>query len=127
MGVRRIFVRIYPNLPEKFVSQNLLTFFGSHTKKAFMCIMKKKVKIRRNSTVSLIHHTMRTKVSKHLCPNFAGFFSRFSGIFPGFLTNQNFWGVLVPSCIPASYTTVETGLEIKCRDSTTAIHGIKYR
>ena len=43
------------------------------------------------------------------------------------LTNQNFWGRLVPPCIPASYTTVETGLEIKYRDSITAVHGIKYR
>ena len=93
-----------------------------------MCIMeKKKVKFRRISTVSLIHHAMRTKVSKHLCPNFAGFFSVFSDKFPGFLTNQNFWGALVSSCIAASYTTVETGLEIKYRDSTTAIHGVKYR
>jgi len=38
------------------------------------------------------HHTMRRKLSKHLCPNFAGFFSVFSEILPGFLTNQSFWG-----------------------------------
>jgi len=42
------------------------------SQKVFVCIMEKKtVKIRRISTVSLIHHTTRTKVSKHLCPNFA--------------------------------------------------------
>jgi len=56
-----------------------------------MCIMeKKKVELRRILTVSLIHHTLRTKVSKYLCPNFAGFFSVFSEIFPGFLTKENF-------------------------------------
>ena len=35
---------------------------------------KKKVIFRRISTVSLIYHTMRAKVSKHLRQNFAGFF-----------------------------------------------------
>ena len=92
------FVRICSNLPEKCVSQTWLgPFFGSHTKKVFMCIMEtKKVKFKRISRVSLIHHTMRAKASKHLCEKFADFFV-FSGIFPGLLTNQNFWG---SACTP---------------------------
>jgi len=82
-----------------------------------MCIMEKKnVKFRRISTASLIHHTMRTKVSEHLCPNYAEFFSVFSEILPGFLTNQNFWG---GACTP-----LHPGVEITYRDSITVIHGI---
>jgi len=33
------------------------------------------------------------------------FLPRFSGIVPGFLTNQNFWGCTWNPCTPASYTT----------------------
>ena len=44
----------------------------------FICpTEKKKVKSRRISTVSLIHHTMRTKVSKYLSPNLQDFFHIF--------------------------------------------------
>jgi len=38
---------------------------------------------------------------------------------------KTFGNALGPPCIPASYTTVETGLEIKYRDSFTAIHDVK--
>jgi len=57
------------------------------SKKCLQLFFRKKVdnKIRRNSTVSLIHDTMRTKVSKHLCQNFPGFFRIFG--------NQNFLGL----------------------------------
>jgi len=74
---------------------------------------EEKVKFSRISTVSLIHHTIRTKVSKHLCPNFSGF-----------LTYQNFWRC---TCTPRPLHHYRTGLEIKYGDPITVIHGIKYR
>jgi len=68
------------------------TFFRGHTKhtrngnpqkKVFVCLYgQSKVKFRRICTVSLLHR-MRTKVSKHLCPDF-----------PGLLINENFRGAL---------------------------------
>jgi len=105
------------------------TLLGVTQKKVFMCPMeKKKVKFRRISTVSLIHHTMRTKVSKNLCPHFAGFFPYFQRFCPDFCQIKTLGVALLPSGTPTCYTTtVETGLEIKYRHSITAIHGIKYR
>ena len=90
-----IFVRIYSNLPEKFVSQDF--FWKSHKRRSSCVLWRRKTSFRRISTVSLVQHTMRINVSKHLCPNFAGFFSIISEILPGFLTNQNFWGC---ACAP---------------------------
>jgi len=55
---------------------------------------KKKVKFRRFSSVSLIDHTNRTKVSKHLCPNFQGFW-------PGFRQIKTFGDALAPFALLA--------------------------
>jgi len=101
------------------------TFFGSHTEKGLHVYYGEDKSQIQTHFNSLIHHTMRTKVSKHLCQNFGGFLWVVSEILPGFLTNQNFLGCACTPCIPASYTTVETGIEIKYRDSITAIHGVK--
>jgi len=59
--------------------------------------LRKKVKFRRISTVSLFHHTMNeNKDIETPVPEF-------SEILPGFSTNLSFWEY---ACKPASYTTV---------------------
>jgi len=44
------------------------------------CFWRKKSQIQIISAVSLIHHAMRTMLSKHLCPNFSRFCQDFQQI-----------------------------------------------
>jgi len=85
LGVRRIFARrrISPSLPEKLLGSptNFLSRILTKNMKAFF---GEKVKFRRFQSVNLIDNTNKTRVSKHLCPNF-------SGILPRFSTNRNFF------------------------------------
>jgi len=85
LGMRRIFARISPNLPKKLLcdfcleifshkDHELKTFFGVTSKKAFMFFCKRWAPF--------------FEVKQHWAP----FLPRFSGIFPGLSTNQNFWG-----------------------------------
>jgi len=103
------------------------TFFGSHTKKVFMCILEKKSQIQTyfdSQSHSSYNKNKRVETS---VLKFCGILPAVLEIFPGFLANQNFCGCSCTPCVPTPYTTVETGLEIKYRDSITVIHGIKYR
>ena len=77
------FTKSHKNMKTFFV------FFGGH-----IFFGEKKVKFRRFSSVSLIDHTNRTKVSKHLCPNFQGFW-------PGFRQIKTFGDALAPFALLA--------------------------
>jgi len=82
---------------------------------------KKKVKFRRISTVSLVHHT--TKVNKGVdtsVSKFCGIFFRIFRDFAEIFDKSKLLGVRL-------HTPCTPGLEIKYRDTITAIHGIKYR
>jgi len=46
----------------------------------YVTFSEKKVKFRRFKSVSVIIHTNRTKMSKHLCPGFQGFCPEFRQI-----------------------------------------------
>jgi len=73
------------------------TFFGSHTEGVHMSHGEEKSQIQTyfNSQSHSSHN--ENKSVKISVPKFAGFFSIFSEILPGFLTNQNFWGC---ACTP---------------------------
>jgi len=93
------------------------TFFGSHTKKSFHVYYgedKSQIQTYFDSQYRSSHN--EKKGVETSVPKFCEIFSVFSEIFPGFLTNQNFWGALVPPCIPpptplsklASKSSIET-------------------
>jgi len=92
-------------LARKFVSQQLLRLFLETTRKKDIHVFfgEEKVKLRRISIVRLIHHTMRAKVLKQLCPNFVRFCPGFSEVLPRFSTNQNFWGCARIPCLLHHY------------------------
>jgi len=117
-GVRRIFVRISPNLPENFLGHFLCGYFL--TKSIFGAISSKQ------STLGAICFQIKRRWAPFLLicssslPRFSGILRRFSqilsrflrilpgfsGILPGFSPNQKFWECACTSCTPASYTTV---------------------
>jgi len=81
LKVRRIFVRISPNLPEKLLCD--------------FCLQK--ISHKDHEDLFLVWPPKRGL--------FSGILPKFSRILPGFSTNQNFWGC---ACIPytlASYTS----------------------
>ena len=86
LGVRRIFARISPNLPERFMCDFGLQIFSHKDHK------------------NLFYVTSKTKIFYvFFCKRGAPFFPWFSEILPKFLTNQYFLGVRLH---PASYTTL---------------------
>jgi len=70
LGVQRIFTQIFPNLPKKFLCNFAARFFGMTSKKWFSLVFLQ--------TLGAI------------LPRYLGILSKFSGIFPGFSTNQKF-------------------------------------
>ena len=94
MGVRRIFVRISPNLPENFWAN----FCALHEDRILDDLQK-------TSSCDFGRHFLKSKhVGRHLCifGEFAQIFRDFAKVFTdfvqisldfaGFSPNQNFWG-----------------------------------
>jgi len=83
LGVRKIFVRIFTNLPEKiwatlptnfFPQRSWRSFFGMTSKKVFMCF-----------SANVGRHFMKSnKVGRHFCPDFQRFCPDFHGVCPDF-------------------------------------------
>jgi len=92
MGVKRIFARIFPNLPEKYFVRLLpANFLPQRWWRPYFGVPPK---------------TGLVFFCKRWAPFFPGFsriLPRFSRIFFEFLTNQNCWGC---ACTPASCATV---------------------
>jgi len=91
-GVPRIFARISRNLPEKLFCDLCLQIFSNEDHEdLFWCDLQKKVFI-----------CYCANVGRHFAKIFMDFsqifryFAQISRIFPGFLTNQNFGGLLAP-------------------------------
>jgi len=87
-----IFDRIFPNLLEKFLCDFCLQIFPQKDHEdLFWCDFQNKIFICFSANVG---RNFQTTFGHHFCLNFQGFLPRFSGVLPGFSTNQNFWGAL---------------------------------
>jgi len=114
-GVRIIFVRIFPNLPEKYFCHFLCEYFfmttvvgwppknhsscdSAHVGRHFF-----QIKVRRAPLLPLFSGNLPkfSRILQRFTQIFADF-SRISEILPGFLPNQNFWGCACTLCTPAS-------------------------
>jgi len=108
LGVRRIFARISPNLPEKFVCDFCLQIFShkdhedlfwydlQKIKKVFMCFC---------FSAKVTHHFFKSNnAGRHFFPDFQGFcpcFQGFGQIFRDFRQFKTLGGVLAhPASLP---------------------------
>ena len=102
LGVRSIFARIYPNLPENvwaiFCALHEDRILDDLQKNVFMWLWVpfSQIKARRAPFLLAFLGSL---------PRFSGILRRFSQISPGFSPNQIFWGCACTPCTPASCTT----------------------
>jgi len=95
LGVRRIFARIFPNLPQKFLSDFSYKFSPTKIMKTVFWYDRQK----RSSRVSL--QTLGAilwninNIGRHFCPDFQVFFSFFQDCFPDFWHIKTFLGALL--------------------------------
>jgi len=94
LGVRRIFARISPNLPEKFLCAFYLQIFSHKDhdglfwvrppKKVFMCF-----------SANVVRHFLKSNnIRRHCCPDFQGFCQHFQRFCPDFQQIKTFGDAL---------------------------------
>ena len=97
LGLRRIFARISPNLPEKFFVQFCLQFSPTKIMKTFFwCDLQKKVFMCFFANLGVIFWSQTT---------LGAIYSRIFRNLLRFSTNQNFRGCACTPCTPTSNTT----------------------
>jgi len=97
LGLRKMFARISPNLPEKFLCDFCLQIFSNKDHEDLFGVTSKK----RFSCAFL-----QTLGAIFFKESWAPFLLGVSGILSKFSTKQNFWGCVCTPCTPASHTTV---------------------
>jgi len=100
-GVRRIFSRIFPNLPEKFLCDFCLQIISHKDHEKLILVWPPKKGL--HMFLGAIFLSQTTLGA--MFPGFSGILPRFSEILSEFSTNLNFCGCACPPCTPSFYST----------------------